>query len=106
MEFDAAALITTIIGGGTAGLIAFLLLALYTGKQGVWVWGRELAETKAAYEQQLVDMKASAEVAIVEIRAERDAKARELNEWKQLALHNTGLLEQVSTRQKLPGGPP
>ena len=89
--FDPASLITTIVGGGTAGLIAFLLIALWTGKQGVWVWGREQVETKA-----------QCEIRVTEANAERDKANREMQEWKELALVNTGLLEQAASR-KVPG---
>lgn len=77
---DPSSLVTTIIGGGTAGLIAFLVLVLVLGSRGTWVWGRDHEKEVAGLQSQL------------------DKVSKERDEWKELALGTTDLLERIPRR--------
>ena len=62
---------------GPSGALALLLVILWAGARGTWVFGRELKHLDDRYEKALLDL-----------RTDRD-------EWKQIALHGTALASKA-----------
>jgi hypothetical protein len=75
MNLDIDTLLKFLNSGGILGL---LLVIVYSGQRGIWVWRREVD----GINKQLADAKADAE------------------EWKIMALRGTSTAERISTTTK------
>jgi len=95
---------------GASGATA-LLLVLFGSYKGWWIWGRQLTEERADYEQrcddvredakrQIEDVRAERERLIVEMRAERDRIRAERDEYKTMLLRTLKVAETATSIAK------